>query len=142
MNILGAAYLISYSADLDNKSPLPTGPHTLQPTVQITQGDNVSLILTAVDGNGIPVDLTGATFVSTMSAPLGEYVQIPTDQHVANPDQVNFKGQFTLTLTIDNTMAISAGLHKELLTSITSGGATVYFRGFNLMNVYSAVPFA
>lgn len=119
-----------------------TGVITVNPPIHFTQGDNAVLQLVAVDVNGDPVDLTGATFSSQIQGANGiGPITFANGQHAANPDQVSFRGQFTLTLTQTNTGDCGEGEHKEILTTITIGGNRIYFRGFNALQVYSPVPF-
>jgi hypothetical protein len=114
------------------------------PPLRFTQGDDFIAFLTAVNGNdGSPIDLTGASFQTIIRESNGNgNLLIPNGQHEANADQVNFRGQFTLTLANADTLLCGLGAHKELLTIITIGTTSVMFRAFNSLQVYPATPFA
>lgn len=114
----------------------------IQAPIQFTQGDSAVLNLTATDGDGNPIDLTGATFQTLVNGiNNGTPVVFPNSQHEANSDQVSNTGQYTLTLSEDDTASCGLGSHKEILTQITIGGNSVYYRGFNTLQVYAPVPF-
>jgi hypothetical protein len=115
---------------------------SLYPPIHFTQGDNAILSLTAIDGNKNPINLTGATFYSVFNGPNGSFTySVPNSQHAINQDQVDFTGQFSLTLVPADTNSIGLGWHKEILTFVTIGSNTVCFRGPNLLQVYPPVPF-
>lgn len=118
-----------------------TRTSTVKPLMHITQGDFAVFYLTAVDGEGIPVDLTGATFMTKINGPNGIVVTFDNSYHIANPDQVTNTGQFTLTLEPVDTAELGLGSHKEIITQITIGGSPVWFRGPNILQVYAPVPF-
>lgn len=106
--------------------------------IQFTQGDNAILNLTATDGDGNPVDLTGATFTTYIKSSNGSAVSaFNNSKHsiVSAP-----AGTFTLTLTPTDTAACGEGGNKEILTVITQAGKPIYFHGFNMLTVYAAVP--
>lgn len=108
--------------------------------INFTQGDTAVLELTAEDGDDLPIDLTGAVFETQILGPGGVVNIFPNEQHTANPDQVNFKGQYELSLTSDNTEACKSGLHKEIITQITIGGSVVYYHGADILTVKQNVP--
>ena len=108
--------------------------------IQFTQGDTALLNLTAEDGEGAPIDLTGAVFTTYIKGPNGVIASFPNDQHEANADQVTHKGEFTLALTTDNTTACGTGPGKEILTQIVLGGETIYFHGVGILTVLPPVP--
>lgn len=110
--------------------------------INITQGDQANLQLTATDGMGNPIDLTGASFVSLLRGSNGATISYANSQHTANPDQVNFKGQYLLALSPSDTNNIPVGVNKELLTQITQGGNPIFYRGPNLVNVRAPIPVA
>lgn len=115
-----------------------------QNIIQFTQGDNnVVLNLTAQDGLGNPVNLTGASFSTQVLGPNGGSIAtFPNGQHVANPDQVGNPGKFTLTLANSgaDTAACGVGYGKQILTTITIGGAIVTYRGVGILNVFPPTP--
>lgn len=137
--VTGVATLIGESDGLGGFNHV----QPIQPPLRITQGDDALFFLTCVDGDGNPVDLTGAIFQSFVNEANGHGIlSIPNNQHFANPDQINFAGQFQLTLNEVNTQACGQGSHKELLTLVTIGSTSVMFRAPNSLQVYLATPFA
>lgn len=109
--------------------------------LRITQGDgSVVFNFTAVN-NLIPVNLTGATFQTTIKGPSAVNITFPNSQHTANPDQVNHTGQFTLTLAPGDTnrLALSPPNH-EVVTKIVISGVTIYFHGMDILTVQPNVP--
>lgn len=112
----------------------------IQPPINFTQGDTALLNLTAIDGNQNPIDLTGATFTTLINGSNGIVISFPNSQHTANPDQVNSMGQYVLALSTSDTASCGLGNHKEIITQIVIGATTVYYRGFNTLQVYPPVP--
>lgn len=108
--------------------------------IQFTQSDTALLQLTAQNGNGVPQDLTGADFTSSFLGLDGAVISFGNSQHTANPDQVLHRGQFTLSLSAADTNSIPAGINKELLTLVVQGGQQIYYRGPNLVTVFTKVP--
>lgn len=106
--------------------------------IQFTQGDNAVLNLTATDGNGNPVDLTGATFTTYIKSPNGSAVSVFNNTKHAIVSAA--AGTFTLTLSPTDTAACGEGENKEILTVITQSAKPIYFHGFNMLTVYPAVP--
>ena len=106
----------------------------------ITQGDTAIFNLTAKSGDNTLVDLTGAVFTSYILGPLGVVKSFANSQHVANPDQINNRGQFTLTLSVTDTAALAIGEHKEVITKIVIGASTIYFHGVNILTVLPNIP--
>lgn len=108
--------------------------------LRITQGDgSVVFNFTAVN-NAQPVDLTGATFSTQIRGPGGTIRVFPNDQHTANPDQVLYKGKFTLALTKEDTDSLAVGPDHEVLTKITISSVVIYFHGLSLLTVQPNVP--
>lgn len=111
-----------------------------QQVLRITQGDAVTFNLTAANA-GVPEDLTNASFSTQIRGPGQTIVTFPNSQHTANPDQVNFKGQFTLELSSSDTASLIPYIGLEILTTINLGGTTpVSFHGFNILTVLQNVP--
>lgn len=110
--------------------------------IKFTQGDTADLLLTAQDGQGNPVDLTGATFTTYIRIANGAVVTFLNSQHTANPDQVNFKGQYTLSLSNTDTVGIPVGINKEIITLIVIGATQINYRGPNILTVASPIPVA
>lgn len=108
--------------------------------IQFTQGDNAILNLTATDGAGNPINLTGATFSTQILGAnnLGT-VTFPNSQHaiVSAP-----AGTFTLTLSQADTLSCGLGDSKDVLTQVTISGAVTHFRGRAILSVAPAVPLA
>lgn len=109
--------------------------------LRITQGDQVTFNLTARSGAGSLVDLTNAVFTTQISGQNQTIVSFPNSQHTANPDQVNFKGQFTLALTSSDTLSLAWGSGLEIVTKILiNGTAPVYFHGPSILTVLQNIP--
>lgn len=106
----------------------------------ITQGDTANLGLTAVDGSGNPIDLTGAAFTTYIRGANGVVLTYPNGQHTANPDQTNFKGQYVLALANTDTQNIPFGNNKEIVTLIVIGATQINYRAPNILTVLSPVP--
>lgn len=107
--------------------------------ITFTQGDYAVLNLTATDGDGNPINITGGSFTTLINGPNGSPVNMfPNGQHVI-VDGPN--GQFTLTLQPEDTGNCGLGLHKEILTQIVIGGDPITYRGINTLTVYAPVPF-
>lgn len=139
LGVIGAAYLVSQYGQTINFGPRV--PRNVIPPIFLTQGDVATLQLKAVDVNAMPIDLSGATFTTSINGENGQPVQMfSNDQHTINPDQVNFRGQFSLALSSEDTNALGLGQHKEVVTVIAIGSTTVSFRGFNILAVLPPVP--
>lgn len=108
--------------------------------LKVTQGDTITFQLTALLGNGLPYDLTGATFTTLIKGPNGIVVSFPNSQHTANPDQTANKGKYTLALTADNTDSLGLGINKEIITKVTQGSNIVQFHGNGILTVLAKVP--
>lgn len=130
LNVLRAAVLTAQG----------TAITPVEDQLAFTQGDSVVFNLIAEDGDGNPIDLTGAVFTSYIRGPIGSVVSFPNAQHTANPDQVNFTGQFTLALTTTNTSGLEIGNNRQLLTKIVQSPGVTYFHGINLLNILAPVP--
>ena len=105
--------------------------------ISFTQSDTAILNLTATDGNGNPVNLTGATFTTLIKGPNGVNVSFPNSQH-AITDAPN--GQFTLSLATGDTASCGLGRNKDIITQIIIGVSMVYFRGIGILTVNPPVP--
>ena len=105
-----------------------------------TQGDQVVLNLTALQ-SGVPVDLTSAVFSTQIRGPNQTIVTFGNSQHTANPDQTNFKGKFTLSLSSTDTASLLPYSGLEILTQILIAGSNpIYFHGFNILTVLQNIP--
>lgn len=103
-----------------------------------SQGDLVTLNLAATDDAGNPINITGATFsTEILGANSVGPVVFGNTQHsvISGPG-----GTFSLTLSQADTANCGLGQHKEILTTITIGGAPQIYRGVNLLTVYPGVP--
>lgn len=139
VGVIGAAYLVSQYGQTVNFGPKI--PHNALPPIFLTQGDVATLNLKAVDVNGMAIDLSGASFTTYINGANGQAIQsFPNGQHTANPDQINFKGDFALALSAGDTALLGLSGHKEILTAVLVSSTTIYFRGFNLLAVLPAVP--
>lgn len=108
--------------------------------VAFTQGDDVVLNLRARQGDGSYVDLTGATFSTTMRGIDNIDVTFANAKHTADPDQVTNKGRFTLTLNPTDTDSVKIGMNNEIVTKVVIASKTVYFHGRDILTVLSKEP--
>lgn len=108
--------------------------------ITFSQGDAITLNLTAVDGNNSPINLNGASFQTQIRGPQGALVTIGNSAHTANSDQVNFKGQFTVALTSLNTKACDVGSPKDIVTQVTLSGSPIYYHGVGVLQVLQPFP--
>lgn len=108
--------------------------------IKITQGDDATLDLTAAVAGGARLDLTSASFSTTVLGAQGVALVYPNSQHTADPDQVNNRGKFILSLASADTLLIPACPNKDIVTKITIGGQITYFRGNGILNVYPTKP--
>lgn len=106
----------------------------------ITQGDTALFDFTATTGEGMPFDLTGATFTTLIRAVDGTNLIVPNDQHTANPDQVTFPGKFTMSLTTDNTMDLQLGPCHEIVTKVVQPSSVIQFHGPCILTVLQPFP--
>lgn len=96
--------------------------------------------LTAKNGAGAPVDLTGAVFTTQIRGPSGEVETFTNSQHTANPNQTTHKGEFTLSLSSMDTASLALGTGLEVVTKIVQGASTVYFHGRRILTVLQSEP--
>lgn len=106
--------------------------------ITITQGDAPTLTLYATDGNGNPVNLTGATFSTQILGPNGVGpVTFGNAQHaIVNAAD----GEFTLTLAASDTPNLGIGANKDILTQITIAGVSTYYWGRGILQVMPSTP--
>lgn len=105
--------------------------------LSFTQGDNVVLNLNAQDGNGNPINITGATFSTQIMGPAGVVATFGNSQHAITNAAL---GQFTLTLAQADTNNCAAGPNKDIITGITISGVKTTLRGIGILTVYGDVP--
>lgn len=105
--------------------------------IQFTQGDTAVLNLTAEDGSGNPVDISGAVFTTQIKGPNGVVVSFPNSQHTIVSAAT---GQFQLSLSASDTNSCGLGANKEIVTKIVQGGSTIYFHGIAILTVNPPVP--
>lgn len=112
----------------------------LNDPINFTQGDSIVLNLLALDNEGDPVDLTGASLTTQMLGAniVGPVIFGPSQHNLA--DQSTNPGEFTLTLSTDDTVSVGLGEHKQILTQSAIAGAVTYFHGNNILTVYPPVP--
>ncbi len=110
-------------------------------TITFTQGDNnVVLNLTATDGNGNPINITGASFSTQILGPnnVGP-VTFGNSQHalVSGP-----AGTFTLTLANNggDTASCGIGENKDILTTVTLSSSVINLLGRGILAVRPPVP--
>lgn len=108
--------------------------------ISFTQGDDgILLNMTATDGDGTLVDLTGATFVTQIKGPGADLVTIPNGQHTIK-NQTTHRGEYTITLLTANTSASGVGDYKDIVSKIVIAGVTVYYHGNGIVRVQPAPP--
>lgn len=101
----------------------------------VTQGDTALFSLRAVTGKTLAAfDLTGATFQSYLKAADGSVLALDNGHHAANGDQVNHKGQYTLSLSTVETAELALSPTKtsqlyQVVTTVTQGGTVTTFHG-------------
>lgn len=107
--------------------------------IAFSQGDDeVVLNLRCVDGNNVPIDISAATnFATQIMGPEGELVSIPTGQH-AIVDGPN--GEFSVTLTSDQTGGCATGQNKDIVTQVVDAGVTLYYHGSGILTVNAGAP--
>lgn len=110
--------------------------------LEFTQGDTVTLTLVACDQQGNPVTLSlGTTLQTQILGPNGVgAVTFLNAQHTILNQATN-QGQFTLALSNSDTLNISEGANKQIVTEgVDLSGAVTYYRGVNILTVDPNVP--
>lgn len=125
-NVLSKATLVGQNAISYAKAP-----------VAFTQGDTATLTLAAQDGNGNPINITGASFVTEIRGLGGVVVSFDNSQHTII-DAVN--GVFQLALSQSDTESCGASGNKDIVTRITQGSTILYYRGQGILTVLPSVP--
>lgn len=108
--------------------------------MQFSQGDNAILTLTAQDGNGNAINLTGATFSTQILGANGSTLPIAVFGNSQHTITNSAQGIFTLTLSATDTANCGLGTNKEVVTAITQSGNVIYFHGPNVLTVLPNVP--
>lgn len=105
--------------------------------ISFTQGDTAVLALVAEDGNGNRVNLTGATFQTSIKGANGVVAVFGNSQHMI----VNAaEGLFNLELSEGDTAECGEGEFKTILTQITQGSSVLTFRGDGILTVFTPTP--
>lgn len=108
--------------------------------IEFSQGDTITLNLLCTDDNGIPQNLTGATFSTQIQGTnIVGPVTFPNNQHIAG-DQNTDPGTFQLSLASADTESCGLGPNKEILTTVVIGGSTTIYRGESILTVFPMVP--
>jgi hypothetical protein len=110
--------------------------------IEFTQGDDVTLALTATDDQGNPQNLTGASFATEILGPNpAGPTTFPNGQHTLLNQTTN-PGQFTLALANAgaDTGNCGEGSGKQILTTVVISGVSTTYRGVNLLTVYPPEP--
>lgn len=105
--------------------------------LSFTQGDTPILVLKAVDSDGDPVDITGATLTTYIKGPTGSNVIIPNSQHTIT-DGLN--GEYEVALTSDDSEACQAGANKEVITKSVLLDNTIHYHGVGILTVLVPLP--
>jgi hypothetical protein len=106
--------------------------------IQFSQGDTATLQLTIQDGDGNPIDITGATFSTEIKGNnTAGAITFPNAQHtIIDPTT----GRVNLALTAVNTAACGVGEGKDVITTVTISGTVIRYRGIGILNVYAPDP--
>jgi hypothetical protein len=116
----------------------PTASPVSNNLIQFSQGDTINLSLIAADGNGNPINITGASFQTQILGPNGQAIAtFGNSQHSILSAS---GGNFQLSLTAANTAACGLGPNKDIVTQITIGSSVAYFRGNSLLTVWPGIP--
>lgn len=105
-------------------------------TLIATQGDAFTLDLIAYDQTGTPHDLTDSTFSSTFINEDGSILTIDNSAHTANPDQITFKGWFTMYFS--GTQSLKVLRNSNFLTKVTQSPDILQFHG--TLQILSSLP--
>lgn len=108
-------------------------------SIQITQGDVVTLSLTAKTDGTTLFNLTGATFESYIYNEDNEIVTIANGDHTAAADQSTDTGEFTIDLDATQTASLKLG-KRELVTKVTQGPTVTHFHGVDAVEVLPPLP--
>jgi hypothetical protein len=108
--------------------------------IEFSQGDTVTLALLATNDQGIPVNLTGATFSTQIQGyNVNGPVTFGDSQHTLG-NQTSNPGTFTLALASSDTANCGLGPNKEILTTVVINEASTCFRGESILAVYPGIP--
>lgn len=139
--ILNASGGGSVSNVLQQATLVGQGPAGEFQDITISQGDTAELELLATTGpDEIPFDLTGATLTTFIRGPIGAVVSFPNSQHTINSNQSTNRGQFSLSLSSDDTEELAIGPYREIITEVVQSSSTIYFHGFGVLTVLPNVP--
>lgn len=105
--------------------------------ISFTQGDTAILALIAEDGNGNRVNLTGATFQTSIKGANGVVAVFDNSQHMIVDAA---EGLFNLELAEGDTAECGEGEFKTILTQITQGSSVLTFRGDGILTVFTPTP--
>lgn len=108
--------------------------------ITFTQGDNAILALTAQDGQGNAINISGASFSTQIMGKAGAGVQ--TFGNSKHTIVSGISGTFTLTLSPTDTALCGLGVGKEIVTLITISSSQISYHGKNALTVLSATPIA
>lgn len=107
--------------------------------ITFTQGDDATLEITAIDGDGNPITLTGAAFTTQIKG-RDNVLSFENAKHEANADQVGNKGKFTLALSKQDTSLCGVGAAKDIVTKIVISDQAIYLHGTGLLTVLENKP--
>lgn len=105
--------------------------------IQITQGDDVTIELTILNGEGDAVDLTGASFTTYLKKADGTTLTVANSDHTANANQVTNKGKFTFVLSAATTALLKAGVGLNIVTKVVQSSVATHYHGTRLLTVLS-----
>ena len=108
--------------------------------IKITQGDSITMNLTATTDGSTLFDLTGAVFTSQVIGKANdEIVEFADSKHTEAADQTADKGEFTLTLSATDTALLKVG-KRDLLTKVVQGATVTHFHGIDAVEILAARP--
>lgn len=100
--------------------------------LHFTQGDAVEIVRYAQDELGGAIDITGATFATSL---VGK-TTVATLDNSKHAIVGAAEGKYKITLSPADSAAVEAGAGKDILTTITIGGNPTTYRGMGVLEVY------
>lgn len=105
-------------------------------SIQITQGDDVTLRLQATNGEGTALDLTGATLTTYLAKTDGTQLEISNGSHTLENQATN-TGWFTVSISAALTATLQRGTNQDIITKIVQSGLAMHVHGEEVLTVLS-----